>query len=197
MKNYIPYISVVLATVLFTTLLIDSENEILELEKQTQQIEYELEYNKKYTDSLIIQIDSLYREIDTLLIENSIWDYNIKNNTTHLLSSIMFVESSNNDSAYNASEDAVGCLQIRKCMVDDVNRILKRQKSTKIFCYEDRWSRIKSIEMFDVYCKHYNLNSAEEIARCWNGGPRGMNNEMTAGYWKKVENKLEENYALR
>jgi len=51
--------------------------------------------------------------------------------------------------------------------------------------------------MFDVYCKHYNLNSAEEIARCWNGGPRGMNNEMTAGYWKKVENKLEENYALR
>ena len=197
MKNYIPYISVVLATVLFTTLLIDSENEILELEKQTQQIEYKLEYNKKYTDSLIIQIDSLYREIDTLLIENSIWDYNIKNNTTHLLSSIMFVESSNNDSAYNASEDAVGCLQIRKCMVDDVNRILKRQKSTKIFYYEDRWSRIKSIEMFDVYCKHYNLNSAEEIARCWNGGPRGMNNEMTAGYWKKVENKLEENYALR
>ncbi len=190
MKNYIPYISVVLATVLFTTFLVDSENEILELEKQIQM-------QNTHCDSLTNRIDSLYREIDTLLIENSIWDYNIENNTTHLLSSIMFVESSNNDSAYNASEDAVGCLQIRKCMVDDVNRILKRQKSTKIFCYEDRWSRIKSIEMFDVYCKHYNLNSAEEIARCWNGGPRGNDNPNTLNYWAKVEKEIEENYALR
>ena len=41
-----------------------------------------------------------------------------------LISAIIHVESSNNDSAYCASEDAVGCLQIRKCMVDDVNRIL-------------------------------------------------------------------------
>ena len=45
--------------------------------------------------------------------------------------------------------------------------------------------------MFDVYCKHYGLTTAEEIARCWNGGPRGMQNEMTAGYWEKVKNQLD------
>ena len=136
-------------------------------------------------------IDSLYHEIDTLQWENQIWDFNISQNTTHLLSAIMYVESSYNDSAYNSYEDAVGCLQIRKCMVDDVNRILRRQKSELRFSYDDRWLRDKSIKIFDIYCKHYGLTTAEQIARCWNGGPRGMQNEMTAGYWKKVKNQLD------
>jgi len=142
-------------------------------------------------DSLQNVIDSLYHEIDTLQWENQIWDFNLSNNTTHLLSAIMFVESSYNDSAYHKGEDAVGCLQIRKCMVDDVNRILKRQKSDIRFIYDDRWLRNKSIKMFDIYCKHYGLTTSEEIARCWNGGPRGMQNKMTAGYWKKVKNQLD------
>ena len=136
-------------------------------------------------------IDSLTHEIDTLQWENQIWDFNISQNTTHLLSAIMFVESSYNDSAYHKGEDAVGCLQIRKCMVNDVNRILRRQKSDLRFSYDDRWLRNKSIKMFDIYCKHYGLTTAEQIARCWNGGPRGMQNEMTAGYWKKVKNQLD------
>jgi len=150
--------------------------------------------NKKLdhtTDSLNMVIDSLHHEIDTLQWENQIWDFNLSQNTTHLLSAIMFVESSNNDSAYNASEDAVGCLQIRKCMVDDVNRILRRQGDTHRYAYDDRWLRNKSIKMFDIYCKHYGLTTAEEIARCWNGGPRGMNNDMTAVYWKKVQKNLD------
>ena len=41
----------------------------------------------------------------------------------------MFVESSYNNLAYNVSEDAVGCLQIRKCMVNDINRILRKTKT--------------------------------------------------------------------
>ena len=44
--------------------------------------------------------------------------------------------------------------------------------------------------MFDIYCKHYNLNTAEEIARCWNGGPRGFNKPQTLSYWEKVENYM-------
>tara|TARA_R110001583_G_scaffold13766_5_gene58743 strand:- start:1814 stop:2386 length:573 start_codon:yes stop_codon:yes gene_type:complete len=190
MKNYLPYLLVVTSTIIFTLFLIDNENKVQKLEQQIQM-------QNIHHDSLNNCIDSLYHEIDTLLIDLEIWDYNITNNTTHLLSAIIRVESSGNDSAYNASEDAVGCLQIRKCMVDDVNRILRRQKSSIYFTYEDRWCRVKSVEMFDVYCKHYNLNSAEEIARCWNGGPRGINNPATAGYWNKVQNKIEEEYALR
>tara|TARA_R110000851_G_scaffold57787_2_gene134511 strand:+ start:3437 stop:3997 length:561 start_codon:yes stop_codon:yes gene_type:complete len=158
---------------------------------------YRIEMKEKTIEDLIkkseeknLRIDSLKHEIDTLQWETQIWDSNVENNTVHLLSAIMFVESSYNDSAYHKGEDAVGCLQIRKCMVDDVNRILRRQGSIERFLYDDRWLRSKSIKMFDIYCKHYRLTTAEEIARCWNGGPRGMQNEMTAGYWKKVKDKI-------
>jgi len=148
-----------------------------------EQLENQLEQKQ-------LQIDSLHHEIDTLQWENQIWDFNVKFSVSHLLSSIMQVESNNNDSAYHKGEDAVGCLQIRKCMVDDVNRILRRQKSYLSFTYDDRWLRSKSVQMFGIYCRHYGLNTAEEIARCWNGGPRGMNKPLTATYWRKVQKDL-------
>jgi len=157
------------------------ENQIDDLKLEIQQ----------QTDSLHSIIDSMQCEIDTLVWKTEIWDYNISNNTTHLLSALIMVESSDNDSAYNAREDAVGCLQIRRTMVDDVNRILRRQGNTYRYTYDDRWLRNKSIKMFDIYCKHYGLTTAEEIARCWNGGPRGMQNDMTANYWKKVKKNLD------
>tara|TARA_R110000744_G_scaffold330944_1_gene436396 strand:+ start:982 stop:1515 length:534 start_codon:yes stop_codon:yes gene_type:complete len=153
--------------------------------------EKSIEHLKKQINFQQSQIDSLIHEIDTLQWQVEIWDHNIENNSTYLLSAIIHVESKNNDSAYCASEDAVGCLQIRKCMVDDVNRILRRQKSYKEYSYDDRWFRYKSIEMFEVYCRHYGLTTAEEIARCWNGGPRGINNPSTVNYWKKVKNQLD------
>jgi hypothetical protein len=151
-----------------------------------EQLEQELEYKQ-------LQIDSLQHTNDSLVEQYQLFDYIVKpvNYMINLMDAIMEVESSNNDSAYNASEDAVGCLQIRKCMVDDVNRILKRKRITYRYSYNDRWSRDKSIQMFDIYCKYYRLNTAEEIARCWNGGPRGMQNEMTVGYWERVSGKLD------
>jgi hypothetical protein len=176
MRLFTPIFCFIIITFLFGS--------ILDKIDTIEQLENQLEQNN-------LQIDSLYHEIDTLQWENQIWDFNISQNTTHLLSAIMFVESSHNDSAYNSSEDAVGCLQIRKCMVDDVNRILRRQKSDLRFTYDDRWLRNKSIKMFDIYCKHYGLTTAEEIARCWNGGPRGMNYQSTSAYWKKVQKGLD------
>ena len=177
MKTYLTPILTAIATAIIIFFTIDYERQIESLEYIIQQ------------DSCLI--DSLRHEIDTLTWEQEMWDYDISQNTTHLLSAIMFVESSYNDSAYAANEDAVGCLQIRKCMVKDVNRILRRQKSNLKFTYNDRWSRSKSIKMFDIYREHYGLITAEEIARCWNGGPKGMENEITAKYWKKVENQLD------
>jgi len=179
MKTYLPYIFTLIAVSLFLMSEMDNENKIKDLHEDI-----------KIKNSII---DSLKNKIDTLNFELEIWDFNITKNTTHLLSAIMHIESSNNDSAYHRGEDAVGCLQIRKCMVKDVNRILRRQKSDIRFAYDDRWLRTKSIKMFDIYCKHYGLITAEEIARCWNGGPRGMQNEVTAGYWKKVEKQIKEN----
>ena len=149
-----------------------------------------LDNRHELIDSLYNQLDSLHKVIDTLQYENEIFDYNTVSEQ-EIISALMYVESSNNDSAYNASEDAVGCLQIRKTMVNDVNRILRKRKSPVRFTYEDRWCRYKSINMFKIYCKHYNLTTAEEIARCWNGGPRGLHNPDTVNYWKKVQSELD------
>ena len=150
-------------------------------------------------DSLQLQVDTIqYESIDTTVIhwpwgreEFYYFKYKNVDNSEDLLSALIFVESSDNDSAYRASEGAVGCLQIRKTMVNDINRILKRQGKSKRYTYIDRWSRGKSIQMFGIYCNYYNLNTSEKIARCWNGGPRGMNNPLTANYWKKVQKNLD------
>ena len=75
-------------------------------------------------------------------------------------------------------------------MVDDINRILRRKKSPIRFTYQDRWNRYKSIKMFEIYCKHYNLETYEQIARCWNGGPYGINKPATTVYWEKVKNQI-------
>ena len=149
-----------------------------------------LDNRHELIDSLYNQLDSLPKVIYTLQYENEIFDYGTVSES-EIISALMYVESSNNDSAYNASEDAVGCLQIRKTMVNDVNRILRKRKSPVRFTYEDRWCRYKSINMFKIYCKHYNLTTAEEIARCWNGGPRGLHNPATVNYWKKVQSELD------
>ena len=107
-----------------------------------------------------------------------------------VLHAIIFVESNGRDNAHRVKEDAVGCLQIRRTMVRDVNRILRRNGSDKRFSYKDRWNRQLSIEMFDIYCKHYNLTTPEEKARCWNGGPKGLQKLSTKRYWEKVKRRL-------
>ena len=164
------------------------KNDINNLEKTNQKIIIA-------NDSLKCVIDSLNTELKKFDIK---YQYDeIKKDIKDIIDAIIFVESSDNDSAYRESEDAVGCLQIRQTMVNDINRILKRQGSNMRYTYNCRWNRTKSIEMFNIFVDHYNLTTAEEMARCWNGGPRGINNPYTLGYWSKVENELEESYASR
>jgi hypothetical protein len=181
MKNSVQFFLIVALIFLSSIYVITT---MVHYEKQIELLECEIENQENYIDSLI-------QCIDTLQWENEIYDYNKEHETTHLLSALMFVESGFDDSAYAKGEDAVGVLQIRKTMVDDVNRILKRQKKDHRFTYDDRWCRNKSIQMFDIYVMHYGLSTAEEVARCWNGGPRGMDKEATVYYWNKVQDYLD------
>ncbi len=183
MKQFTQIFTIVVITVLMGVYL----SSILEVEHQ----QGELLNKQQLIDSLIHVNDSLLLEIDTLQRQSEIWDFGIQKKTKFLLNAIITIESSNNDSAYHAGEDAVGCLQIRPCMVLDVNRILKKQNKTIQYTLTDRWNRDKSIEMFHVYCNYYNLTTLEAMARSWNGGPRGANKNTTVGYWRKVKNQLE------
>lgn len=102
----------------------------------------------------------------------------------NLVEAIIYVESRGDTLAYNKSEDALGCLQIRPIMLREVNRILGYNK----FKLSDRTSRSKSIEMFNVIRGHLNNPTDERIARTWNGGYNY--GESTLKYWNKVKQKL-------
>ena len=114
-------------------------------------------------------------------------------NITTLVDALIMVESNGNPNAYCKKEKAVGCLQIRPVMLREVNRILRKQKSTKRFSLEDRWDCGLSEEMFYIWRNYHHEDSSDEvIARNWNGGPRGYKKQSTKHYWQKVQ-KLWEN----
>jgi len=114
--------------------------------------------------------------------------------TSNLINALIQVESNGNDSCIGDKHmiiPSIGCLQIRPIMVREVNRILKIQQSNKRFKHKDRWSRDKSIEMFNIWKDyHHPLSSYEIIARCWNGGPKGWKKKSTIKYWNKVQKYL-------
>jgi hypothetical protein len=107
---------------------------------------------------------------------------------TEKLQAIIFVESSNGENRYNPGEtEAVGLLQIHPIMVRDVNRIVGYEK----YQLSDRLSDKASIEMFQIFQRHYNPSGNFEImARIWNGGPRGTQKASTVNYLKMALNQL-------
>lgn len=109
-----------------------------------------------------------------------------------LVFALIQVESSGNHRAHNVPEDAVGCLQIRRVMVKEVNRILRRIDSKDRYDMNDRWDCDLSKEMFNIWRDYHHSDSDyETIARNWNGGPRGYQLKATERYWKKVQDHLE------
>jgi len=113
------------------------------------------------------------------------------------VAAVIQVESRGNDNAYCRKEDAVGCLQIRPIMVREVNRILKLNDIQMRYTLNDRWRRVKSLEMFEIMAEEVEccdgltrLEFYEIVARKWNGGHRGDKKRSTKKYWKKVKEKL-------
>ena len=132
------------------------------------------------------------KEIKIEKVENEIKP--IVRDLDDLIEAMVWVESEGNPNAYAKREDAAGILQIRPIMVNEVNRILNKNKDSRFYTLDDRWDRVKSIEMFYVFVDYYHKESSyEEIARCWNGGPKGLQKKQTKRYWKKVRNTLNKN----
>ena len=96
----------------------------LSYEKQIEELK---EIHIIEQDSLRMVIDSINFELDSLQQRYQIFDNEPGKDFIDIMNAIIQVESRGNPKAHAQGEDAVGILQIRKCMVDDVNRILKRQ----------------------------------------------------------------------
>lgn len=144
-------------------------------------------YNHNKTEQLVIK-DTKSTEIVSSKTQTD-WELFVE--------SVIKVESSDNDSAYNKKEEAVGCLQIRPIMVDEVNRVLERDNIMFRYTMEDRWDREKSVEMFEIMAEQVDCCEGlsqeeffEMVARKWNGGYRGHEKPSTLAYWERVKNKF-------
>jgi hypothetical protein len=181
MKQLPCEIQICIVSILLTSMmgfgLIHYEDQIKNLENQNIRDKVYYQYQM---DSLRIIIKDLQRPR---------YHFN-QEPDNRIINALIHVESRGNAKAHRVCEDAVGILQIRRTMVHDVNRILKVRGSEKQYDFNDRWCKQKSIEMFNIYREHYNLQTPEEIARCWNGGPRGLYKSTTMAYWNKVKTQL-------
>lgn len=81
-------------------------------------------------------------------IHNAKWE--------RMVQAITYVESRNDDEAYNKASGALGRFQMKKIYVDDVNRIQGLKKAKKRYRYSDRTDPKKSREMFDILQGYYN-----------------------------------------
>jgi hypothetical protein len=120
--------------------------------------------------------NTIYK-IDRLFSTESKWDSFIKQLILHETKELKDLIGDNGR--------AVGVLQMHPIMVDEINRI-----TGKNFKYSDRWSREKSVEMFNLYQNHYNPQKDLELAaRLWNAGPKALNkkhNYLTDSYVNKL-----------
>lgn len=108
------------------------------------------------------------------------------------LLALIAVESGGNDLAVGDHGLSVGCLQIRQCVVDDVNKFAKTK-----FTHADCRNRQVSLIICRIYLQHYctatrlhREPTLEDAARIWNGGPNGWKLHATNAYWAKVRQRL-------
>lgn len=81
----------------------------------------------------------------------------------------------------NLKEYSYGIVQIRN------TRLIDYYKHTGIkYTTKDMFDPIKSKEVFMYYAR----GDHENIARTWNGGPRGMEKKSTLKYWYKIQKEL-------
>ena len=105
---------------------------------------------------------------------------------SNLISALIIVESSGNDLAVGDGGKAIGPLQIHKAVILDVNRITGSN-----YRHQDMTNRAQARAVCEAYLRHYGKGaSTEQLARRWNGGPKGDTKTSTEAYWAKVKKHL-------
>ena len=107
-------------------------------------------------------------------------------NLTNLIAALISVESSGNALAIGDQGRAIGCLQIHKAVVLDVNRITGSH-----YKHSEMTNRVAARAVCETYLKAYGKGATtEQLARRWNGGPTGDRKSATEAYWAKVKKNL-------
>ena len=105
---------------------------------------------------------------------------------SNLISALIIVESSGNDLAVGDGGKAIGPLQIHKAVILDVNRITGSN-----YRHSEMTNRAQARAVCEAYLRHYGKGATtEQLARRWNGGPKGDQKQATAAYWRKVQKEI-------
>jgi hypothetical protein len=105
---------------------------------------------------------------------------------SNLISALIIVESSGNDLAIGDQGRAIGCLQIHKAVVADVNKFTGSN-----YQWQQMTNRVQARAVCQAYLTHYGRGATtEQLARRWNGGPAGDRKSATEAYWAKVKKQL-------
>ena len=108
-----------------------------------------------------------------------------------VMQAIIQVESEGNAKAVKGN--SCGAMQITPILVAECNQILKKRNSKKRFTLRDRFSLVKSKEMFELIQSYFNpLNDIERAIRSWNGGNK-YSVKRTQRYFEKVMKHLTPN----
>lgn len=110
-----------------------------------------------------------------------------------LIAAIEQVESGGDKTALGDGGQAIGILQIHKCVVDDVNRVFHLKWSHEDM-YKPEYARMVFRRYMQIYATEERLGrpvTDEDRARIWVGGPRGWQKESTVKYWLKVKQQME------
>lgn len=151
-------------------------------------------YDLNATELCTTNIDISDCKTESILIRDTISMNGQIDSRDELIQAMIWVESRGIDSAYNETEGAVGCLQIRPIMISELNRLCEKFGYPERWVHTDAWDREKSIRMFEVWTDICGIDSLyEKSARNWNGGPYGYTKTATVGYWSKCKTYAEEN----
>ncbi len=113
-----------------------------------------------------------------------------------LVKALIKVESEGNDNAIgdkHLANKAYGCLQIRKPVCDDVNRVYRTKLTPQMMLGNRQLSIDTFYDYMAIYATTKQLGhepTHQDRARCWNGGPTGWKKQSTVGYWGKVRKFL-------
>lgn len=108
-----------------------------------------------------------------------------------LLAALIAVESNGNDLARGRHGD-LGALQVRPCVVADVNRMAGTH-----FRWAEMTNRWAALGVFRIYTGRYCTEARlgrpvtdQDLARVWHGGPNGWKRRKTVAYWKRVQARM-------
>ena len=108
---------------------------------------------------------------------------------SNLISALIIVESSGNDQAIGDQGRAIGCLQIHKAVVLDVNRITGSN-----YRHSEMTNRVAARAVCEAYLKHYVTEkrigrkpTVADFAKVWNSGPEGFKKTCSDKYAAKVQ----------